>query len=236
MNIASIAKVIISSGLYHVVHWLGTGMHQDGMVFIDHCICLPSYEQTTVTHLKIQCKNIPSVHQIVGMYGYGLLAKYENLRIARAPGMPGTFSPPPRVNYPAMLHDTCATHVPWCRPGSLTSGFLWSWWRGKRSRHFRRMRNPQFYVSGKRSIVGYFYVYRPLTTGSRGVSKPSLMGWKLFYHYEIWHTPVYYQISERYDHFTPYTAASRAQHGGKMNGRRGPLLLTWFNFSTNMDT
>ena len=40
--------------------------------------------------------------------------------------------------------------VPWCRPGSLTSGFLWSRWRGKRSRHSRRMRKPQFYVSGKR--------------------------------------------------------------------------------------
>ena len=45
------------------------------------------------------------------------------------------------------------THVPWCMPGSLTSGFLWSWWRRKRSRHSRRMRNPQFYVSGKRPVV-----------------------------------------------------------------------------------
>ena len=27
------------------------------------------------------------------------------------------------------------------------------WWRGKRSQHSRRMRNPQFYVSGKRPIV-----------------------------------------------------------------------------------
>ena len=37
--------------------------------------------------------------------------------------------------------------------GSLTSGFLWSRWRGKRSRHSRRMRNPQFYVSGKRPML-----------------------------------------------------------------------------------
>ena len=37
-------------------------------------------------------------------------------------------------------------------PGSLTSGFLWSRWRGKRSRHSRRMRSPQFYVSGKRPM------------------------------------------------------------------------------------
>ena len=36
---------------------------------------------------------------------------------------------------PDMHHSTCLTHVPWCMPGSLTSGFLCSRWRGKRSRH-----------------------------------------------------------------------------------------------------
>ena len=40
--------------------------------------------------------------------------------------MPGTFSPPPRVSDPDIHHGTCVTHVPWCMPGSLTSGFLWS--------------------------------------------------------------------------------------------------------------
>ena len=54
--------------------------------------------------------------------------------------------------HPDMHHGTCVTHVPWCMPGSLTIGFLWSRWRGKRSRHSRRMRNPQFYVSGQRPI------------------------------------------------------------------------------------
>ena len=39
-----------------------------------------------------------------------------------------------------------------CERG-LTCGFLWSRWRGKRSRHSRRMRNPQFCVSSKRSVV-----------------------------------------------------------------------------------
>ena len=81
------------------------------------------------------------------------LAKYVKLRVVHAPGMPGTFSPPPRVSDPDMLHGTCVTHVPWCMPGSLTSGFLWSRWQGKRSRHFRRMRNPQFYVYGKRPMT-----------------------------------------------------------------------------------
>ena len=67
--------------------------------------------------------------------------------------MPGKFSPPPLVSDPHMHHGTCLTHVPWCMPGSLTSGFLWNRWRGKRTRHSRRMSNPQFCVSVKRSIL-----------------------------------------------------------------------------------
>ena len=81
------------------------------------------------------------------------LTRYVKLRVAHAPGMSGTFSPPPRVSDPDMHHGTCVTHVPWYVPGSLTSGFLWSRWRGKRSRYSRRMRSPQFYVSGNRPIV-----------------------------------------------------------------------------------
>ena len=69
------------------------------------------------------------------------------------------------------------THVPWCMPGSLTRGFIWSRWQGKRSRHSQRMRNPQFYVSGKRpigdkpfseSMVTHFiHVCAPLGLGVR---------------------------------------------------------------------
>ena len=83
---------------------------------------------------------------------YGPLARYVKLRVAHAPGMPGTFTPPPRASNPDMHQGTCVTHVPWCMPGSLTSSFYWSRWLGKRSRHSRRMRNPQFYVSGKRPM------------------------------------------------------------------------------------
>ena len=63
--------------------------------------------------------------------------------VAHAPGMPRMFSAPPRLSDPDMHHGTCVT---------LISGFLWSMWRGKRSRHSGRMRNAQFYVSGKRSM------------------------------------------------------------------------------------
>ena len=50
---------------------------------------------------------------------------------AHAPGMPGMFSPSPQVSDPDMHHGTYVTHVPWCMPGSLTSGFLWNWRRGE---------------------------------------------------------------------------------------------------------
>ena len=65
-------------------------------------------------------------------------------------GNAGNVFPPPRVSDPDIHHGTCVTHVPWCMPGWITSGFLWSRWRGKGSRHSQRMRNPQFYVSDKR--------------------------------------------------------------------------------------
>ena len=55
---------------------------------------------------------------------YGLLARYVKLCVAHAPGMPGTFSPPPRVSDSDKHHGTCVTHVPWRMPGSLASGFL----------------------------------------------------------------------------------------------------------------
>ena len=82
----------------------------------------------------------------------GPLARYVKFRIVYAPGMLGMFSPLPRVSDHDMHHGTCVTHVPRCIPGLLTSGFLWSQWWGKRSRHSRRMHNAQFHVSGKRSI------------------------------------------------------------------------------------
>ena len=101
---------------------------------------------------------------------YGPLVRYVKLQVAHAPGMPGTFSPPPRVRDPDMHHGTCDMHVPWCMPGSLTSDFLWSRWRGKRSRHSRRKRNPQFYVSGKRPISSSSSLYYSSSSASSSSS------------------------------------------------------------------
>ena len=62
---------------------------------------------------------------------HGPLTRYVKLRIAHAPVIPGTFSPPPRGSDPDMHHGTCVTHVPWCMPGSLTSGIIFSRCREK---------------------------------------------------------------------------------------------------------
>ena len=83
-------------------------------------------------------------HRIADTVCDGPLARYVKLRFA--------FSLPPWVSDPDIHHGTCVTNVPWCMPGSLISGFRWSRWRGKRSRHSQHMRNPQIYVSGKRSM------------------------------------------------------------------------------------
>ena len=76
---------------------------------------------------------------------HGPLTRYEILRGAHAPGIPGTFPPPPRVIDPGMHHGTCETHVPWRMPGSITRGFLCG---GKIFPAFPRMHNSRFYVTG----------------------------------------------------------------------------------------
>ena len=90
---------------------------------------------------------------LLGWQHYRSLARYVKFRVAHVSGMPGTFSPPPRVSDPYMHYGTCVTDLPLCMLGSLTSRFLWSRWRAKRSRLSRRIRNPRFYVSGKWPMV-----------------------------------------------------------------------------------
>ena len=100
---------------------------------------------------------LPNVLRMTSMvsrkFYHGPLVRFVKLWVVHAPGMPGTFYPSSRVSDPDMHHGTCVMHVPWCMPGSLTSGLLGSRWRGKRSRHSRRMRKPQFYVSGKKPLA-----------------------------------------------------------------------------------
>ena len=94
-----------------------------------------------------------SLHNLE-MSTYGSLARYADCACT---GNAGNVFPVPRVSDSGMHHGTCMTHVPWCMPESLTRGLLWSRWQGKRSRHSRRMRNPQFYVSGKKSMIIWIF-------------------------------------------------------------------------------
>ena len=51
------------------------------------------------------------------MHCHGPLARYVKLWVAHAPGMPGTFSLPPRVSDPVMHYGTYVAHMLWCMPG-----------------------------------------------------------------------------------------------------------------------
>ena len=83
---------------------------------------------------------------------YGPLARYVKLRVAHAPGMPGTFSPPPTSNETAIKRSRHASrHVRDARAVMHVGIANMRWW-GKRSRHSRGMRNTQFCVSDKRPI------------------------------------------------------------------------------------
>ena len=66
-----------------------------------------------------------------------------------------SFTRPRGLAIQAYTKARCLTNVPWCMPGSLTSGFLWSRWRGERSRHSRCSFNTQFCVSGQRPMAQY---------------------------------------------------------------------------------
>ena len=105
---------------------------------------------TTIFVIPYQLSNIgaEAKHHTMGLS----LTRYVKLWVVHAPGMPGTFSPLPRVSDPDIKLGTCMTHVSWCTPGSLASSFLWSRWRRKRSRHSRRMHYPQCHVYGERPM------------------------------------------------------------------------------------
>ena len=68
---------------------------------------------------------------ITARWTHGPLARYVILRLAHALRMLETFPQPSRVSDPDMHHGTCMAQAPWCMPGLLTSGCLWSWWQGK---------------------------------------------------------------------------------------------------------
>ena len=84
---------------------------------------------------------------------HGPLTRYVKLWAVHASGMPGTFSPPPTSKETASWRSRHASrHVRLAR-AVMHVGIANPRWREKRSRHSRRMRNPQFYLSVQRTIV-----------------------------------------------------------------------------------
>ena len=107
---------------------------------------------------------------------YGPLNRYGWLRVAHAPGMPGTFSAPTDLKGNRQSAIPTGITAP-TRPLSdkkpmgflsdsgharavMHAGIANPRWRGKRSRHFRRMCNPRFYVSGKKPTVIAITIWR----------------------------------------------------------------------------
>ena len=118
-----------------------------------------SWVSLTIHKTRRSCSTLCSMHGRVRMHhgtSMGLLPDTWNCglrmrRECRERFPRHQLQRKPLVSNPGMHHGTCVTHVPWCMSGSLTCGG-----RGKRSRHSRRMRNPQFYVSGKRPMVAVY--------------------------------------------------------------------------------
>ena len=109
------------------------------------------YTEQTIAN---KCQHLSALRDILPTNtSHGPLTRYVKLRVAHAPGMPGTFSPPLRFSNPDMYHGTCVTHVPWCMLGSLTSGCLWSRWRENVPGTPGASATRFFYVSGKRPML-----------------------------------------------------------------------------------
>ena len=134
-------KRLQSTGSEHVKYWFEMNLkhvHISTWSVMTLAWCYVSGCSTSpkiifnATRLKINSIEDPLKY-------HGPLTRYVRLRVANAPGY--------RDRYRVSM-----TNLPWCILGSLTSGFLWSRWRGKRSHYSRRMRNTQFYISGKRPI------------------------------------------------------------------------------------
>ena len=117
-----------------------------------HCSIFPLFHVFVTGNIHCRKRMYTSTQWVHAEFGEWASCQLRKITGCACAGNAGNVSPPPRVSDPDMHHGTCATHVPWCMPGSLTDVLLWSRWRRKRSRHSRRMRNPQFYVSGKRPM------------------------------------------------------------------------------------
>ena len=111
-------------------HWVHTKLGNCGDLFYEQRLTWMSHGWVITSNIYVGCTHpwaSCQMHKTVG---------------CACAGNAGNVAPPPRVNDPDMHHRTCVTHVPWYMSGSLNSDFLRSRWRGKRSQHSQRLRNP----------------------------------------------------------------------------------------------
>ena len=101
-----------------------------------------------VSYMKLYTCTMRPVFYPMSCECHGPLAWYVKLRVAHAPGMPGVFSPPRNSKETTSSRSRHASrHVRYSRAVTHV-GIANPRWRGKHSRHSRRMRNSQFHVSG----------------------------------------------------------------------------------------
>ena len=82
--------------------------------------------------MSIRCPQLTWIQWLTFPQHHGPLARCVELGVAHAPGMPGTFSPPPRVSDPGMHHGTCVTHACACATRNFTYLARGPWpWRSK---------------------------------------------------------------------------------------------------------
>ena len=98
--------------IFHVIKGIKNG-----------CPCIVQIRGT------LGCVLATSLYPPTARAGFPTKTSYQIRKIAGYASTGNVF-PLPRLSDLDMHHGTCMTHVPWCMPGSLTSGILWSRWRG----------------------------------------------------------------------------------------------------------
>ena len=85
----------------------GNPLSEAVMVRLLRHICINQNNHESHTVISYNSKFVIKIRKLSH---HGSLARYVKLRVAHAPGMPGTH------------HGTCVTHVLWCSSRSLTGG------------------------------------------------------------------------------------------------------------------
>ena len=164
-------------------------------------------------HLHCTCRITPPFH--------GPLTRYVKLRVAHAPGMPGTFSLSPGSKETASSQSRHAPRHVRHALAVMHVGIANPRWRGKHFRHSRRRCNGQFYVSGK----------RPMQQGSLCMWNPLSCMYKTWTNWQIT-CPMAYNNASLRKVTLPFTAEKYQWRGALMFS----VICAWTNgWANNRD-